>query len=343
MDPYKVLKIKRNASKEEAKKAYRKLAHKYHPDKTKNDKAAEEKFKQVSEAWDMIENPEKYANKPNDGGGQAGGWRTTWNNVKQRAAGRGGFNINMGQQPPQVNINLTFKESCLGVTKTISIKSIIACEPCNGIGALEGDYVACTTCNGQGRRLFNQGFMGFQLVDCGDCEGKGVVVTKKCSSCNGSGSKTKLEKTKVSIRPCVNTGMNLPHQTEDGSVVILSIRVGEAPNLYRNGVDVFSKKTLSLKDSLLGCKTNVSTVRGDLSVTIKPCTAPGTKVRLPGQGAVHPQDRNVNGDHFAHIEVKYPKTLTNEQMNKIAEVLNDADSNGKRKVEKGKEVTGTTK
>lgn len=324
MNPYKVLGVKQNASKEEAKKAYRKLAHKYHPDKNPGDKAAEEKFKQASEAWDRINNPENYTRNSSSGNPGGERWRPPWANRQSNV----NINMDINQPPPTVNIRLTFKEASLGVKKDVNYTITKPCGDCKGIGAKEGDYTLCTECGGQGRRAIRSGFLGFEVIDCPACYGRGAQIQKPCITCNGKGKGKKKNKTKVAIPPCVDSGMQIPFKTESGDVIILVLVVENQNKYIREGLDIYSKITLSLKDSILGCKIDVSTIHGDGTVTIKPCTGPGTKVRLQGQGAKH-RNKDIFGDHYVHIEVKYPKTLAKEQLQKIAEALNDNDNNGK--------------
>jgi len=322
MDPYKVLGISKNASKTEAKKAFRKLALKSHPDKNPDDKKSEEKFKEINEAWDRINNPSNYAREANRGGG--GGWadvRQKYNDFRQ------GHNININMEPQQqqvvTELTLTFKESCLGTRKKVDYKADRVCKPCSGVGAKPDGFTKCNTCDGKGKQVIKN-FIMFNIVPCIDCQGRGYTIQTPCKICKGNGSTEKSASIDVDIPPCIDNGMQYNYQTHTGEMVIIILKVAPQGTLRRENLDIFSKRILTLKDALLGCKIDIDTINGDKKVTIKPCTNPGSKVRLQGLGAKN-RNQDLFGDHYVHIDVKFPQTLTEEQLEQIAEVLNDRE------------------
>ena len=315
MNPYKVLGLNEKASRSEAKKAFRKLAHKYHPDKNKDNPEAESKFKEINDAWDQINNPEKHRPKSNPSERWSQDLQDLINNFRRKSQGG-------RRNPPAVQANLSFAESCLGVKKDFRYSVDKDCQKCNGIGANEGDYEKCTPCSGNGFIVENKRFFGLVQSPCNACRSKGFIIKKPCSSCHGSGKEKEEITVEVSIPSCVDSGMNILHRDENGRELIIVINVLNTGESWREGVNVISRKTLSLKDALVGCKVQVETVHGVKLVTIDELTGPGKQKRLRGQGAKD-RDHDKFGDHYIIIDVEFPKKLTGEQLAKIEEVLDE--------------------
>jgi len=316
-----VLGLKKGASKDDAKKAYRKLAHKYHPDKNPDDKESEEKFKEVSAAYEQIINP---------GASKSSGGRGRPNSVADiiKKWAQWGFNVQnssgfVQEEPSVARVILSFKEGCLGVAKDIEYKVTRKCKPCDGVGAEPGDYDECAECDGTGRRIMQQAFQT-GIITCPSCGGRGVRIRKPCGKCKGRKTESLTEKQKITIPSAVTDGMVYNLQSKDGGSVSVQIRVKADKKMVRQrgSIDIHSEQKLSLKEALLGCKITVQTIHGDKTVTIEECAHPGVKVRLKGCGAKNPNTGDF-GNHMIHIDVDFPTKLDDKQRELIKEVFND--------------------
>lgn len=315
MNPYKVLGVSKDASKEEIKKAYRKLAHKYHPDKNPDNPEAEEKFKEISEAYEMLTNPKKQ--KPNMGGFG----NININDIFSRFAQGWGANPVSQIRQQNVELEITFKESCFGSLKDVTFNYQRTCTTCGGVGAEKGDFEICSACNGTGARTTSLGGnVTISVGSCPNCKGKGTIIHKTCSNCNGHGTTNHTETRTLNIPPLVEENSVLRVQIDNENLLNVRLKITNNHDMLRRGIDIYTKEKISLKDALLGGKITVETLNGDKLVTIKECTSPGTKVRLKGCGAKHPQ-KNEYGSHIAIIEVEFPHSLQEEQKDKIKEVF----------------------
>jgi len=319
MNPYSILGLKKGASPAEIKKAYRKLAHETQPDKNPNDKKAEERFKEINEAYTMLTNPEKAqsSNQRN---------RVNINDIFSQFGGFGGFGVG-NQQTQQVRqqvvqVNLTFKESCFGVVKNITFTYQKKCQSCNAKGAKKGDFDTCKSCNGTGARMANIGnSINFSVGICRPCGGKGIKINKSCSDCKGIGSTSTTDTKPLQIPSLVETNFALQVRIDNENLLIVQILVDEDKDMRREGVDIYTIEKIKLKDALLGTKVNIPTLHGKKLVTIKECTSPGTKVRLKNCGAKKYQDKEEYGNHIVVIEIEFPQSLQKEQKDKIKEVF----------------------
>lgn len=320
-NPYKVLGINEGASADEAKKAYRKLAQKYHPDKTGGD---EEKFKEISEAYQRIVDPDKF--KEEGFGGfdgfsdfaGFGGFDNFINDIFNRKSIRKGVDFT-------TQLTITFTEACLGSERDIKFDVMDTCVPCDGIGAAPGGFATCTTCDGSGQRTFTRGIMQIRSGVCLDCKGKGIKITKACDKCNGAGKSKRTITEKITIPGCIDNGTTLrmkgkggfaPKQGVPGDILIRLI-VGKS-KFSRQGRDIFADTVISVKDALLGKELEIETIHGKKTLKIPSCTAHGTKLGLTEQGA---KDRSGKlGRHIAVIKVKFPDTLTEEQKKLIQQL-----------------------
>lgn len=316
MNPYKVLGVSESASESEIKKAYRKLAHKYHPDKNPDNPEAESKFKEINEAYSEITNPSP---------------KTNWS---QNTNDWGGFGFNIDdlfsgfgrrrsvQNKIRTSVKITFKDSCFGTTKKVSFPYKQSCNKCSGVGAASGDYVTCSVCNGSGRVTQRYGTLTITGGTCSNCSGKGVKIKKACGACKGAGITSENITKTITIPPCVENGNVLNTFVDDNTVLTTHIVVDESEGMVRNGIDVYSKEKIALKDALLGSQIEISTVHGKKKVSISECTSPGAKVRLKNCGAKHP-NKNEFGAHIIVVDVAFPEKLTEEQRNKLIEVFNE--------------------
>ncbi len=342
-DYYEVLGVPRDASPEEIKKAYRKVAIKYHPDKNPNNPEAEEKFKEAAEAYEVLSDSEKrarydrYGHQGVEGSFGAGGMNmedifsrfsdifgggSPFSDFFGGGFGRGGERIRRGSNL-RVKLKLTLEEIAAGVEKKIKVKRSVACDACNGTGAKDGAIETCRTCNGTGqvKRVVNT--MLGQMVStstCPTCDGDGRMVTRKCLKCDGEGLMNREEIVSIKIPAGVSDGMQLSVAGKgnaarrggmDGDLLIVIEEI-EHSELKRDGNNLHYDLYISFPDAVLGTTVEVPTVTGKVKVPIEPGTQSGKILRLRGKGL-----RDINGygtgDQLIHINVWTPRNLTPEE------------------------------
>lgn len=331
MDPYQILGVSRDASAAEVKKSYRKLAQKWHPDKNAGDKKAEEKFKEVKEAYERITQPEKFSNESFSGDPFAGMHdASVINDIFENIFGRG-FN----QRPNAVrgqnysaSVRLTFEESCFGCDKTIEFDVRENCNTCKGVGATEGNYTACGKCEGTGRVYQRQGLMRL-AVPCHDCQGSGVKIQKACGDCSGTGQVYNHRKHDISIPPLRSTGNQLrirgggenpPVPNAVPGDLLVRVIVEPKSGFARKGIDVLTNISVTLKEALLGTEKDIETIHGTMKLKVPSCTKPGQKLSLAKKGAKSPKTGEF-GRHIVQVTVDFPAQLTDEQKETIEKVL----------------------
>ena len=356
-DYYEVLGVQKNANADEIKKAYRKAAIKYHPDKNPGDKEAEEKFKEAAEAYDVLSNPDKRARYDQFGhagmsgaaggaggfGGFGGGFSME-DIVSQfgdifgghfgggfRSSG-GGRTVNRGSDI-RIKVHLTLQEIAEGVTKKLKINKTVACDKCGGTGAKDSSsYGTCPTCNGSGYVVTMQnsffGRMQMQSV-CPTCQGEGKVITEKCDKCGGEGTERGQEVVEIKIPAGVGEGMVLTvsgkgnaarHGGVNGDLQVL-IEEEAHPELLRDGNDLIHNLNITVTTALLGGTVEVPTVDGRAKIKIAPGTHAGKVLRLGGKGLP-----DVNGygrgDELVVVDITIPAKLNSEErrlVEKLAE------------------------
>lgn len=355
-DYYEVLGVSRSASATEIKKAYRKLALQYHPDKNPGDKEAEEKFKEAAEAYDVLSNDDKRRRYDQYGhagvGGGAGGFGggmsmedifSHFGDIFGNFGGFGGFSgfgggggrarrVNRGSNL-RVKVKLTLEEIATGVEKKIKVKKYVACSHCHGSGAKDGtSYTTCSTCNGSGQVTRVQNTILGQMqttLTCPACEGEGKIIKEKCSHCNGEGVQLSEEVIQLNIPAGVAEGMQLSLSGQgnaarrggiNGDLIVL-IEEQEHPQLVRDGNDLLYNVFVSFPEAVLGDSAEIPTLEGKVKVKVEPGTQPGKILRLRGKGLP-----DVNGygkgDLLVKVNVWIPKTLSKEDK-KIVEKLKD--------------------
>lgn len=352
-DYYEVLGVSRNADATEIKKAYRKLAIQYHPDKNPGNKEAEEKFKEAAEAYDVLSNEDKRRKYDQYGhagiGGGAGGFGggmsmdDIFAHFGDIFGGFGGFSgfgggghrarrVNRGSNL-RVKVKLTLEEIATGVEKKIKVKKYVACSHCNGSGAKDGSsYSTCTTCNGSGQitRIQNTILGQMQTTStCPACEGEGKIIKEKCTFCNGEGVQLSEEVITLDIPAGVAEGMQLSlggkgNATRRGGIngdLIVLIEEQEHPQLVRDGNDLLYNVFVSFPEAVLGDSAEIPTLEGKVKVKVEPGTQPGKILRLRGKGLP-----DVNGygkgDLLVKVNVWIPKTLSKEDK-KVVEKLKE--------------------
>ena len=363
-DYYEVLGISKSATDDEIKKAYRKIAIKYHPDRNPGNKEAEEKFKEAAEAYDVLHDPQKRQqydqfgfDAPGGGFGGFGGGGFSNEDIFSMFGdifgghggfgGFGGFGGGGGQrQAPQyrgsdlrIKVTLTLQEIASGTTKKFMVKKDVACRDCHGSGVEAGSAAeTCPKCGGSGvvtktvRTML--GIMQTQ-TECPECHGEGKVIKNKCHKCGGSGVVKGDEVVEVKIPAGVAEGMIVnvpgkgnagPHNGINGDI---QVYIAEEPNdiFVRDGNDVIYNLLLDIPTAILGGTVEIPTIDGtNVKIKIEPGTQPGKTLRLRGKGlpAVQGYGRGT-GDLVVNISVFIPKTLTKEE-HKAIEGLRDNDN-----------------
>lgn len=350
-DYYDVLGVSRNTSADEIKKAYRKLAIKYHPDKNPNDKAAEDKFKEAAEAYEILSNPEKkqrydHYGHAGVGGASGGGYGGGGMNMEDIFSqfgdifGSGGGSpfesfFGGGQQSRggrrvvkgtnlRIKVKLTLEEIANGTEKKIKVNKQIVCKTCDGTGAKDRSSVStCKTCGGSGavRRVTNTILGQMQTTStCPTCNGSGSQITAKCGSCHGEGVVRGEETITINIPAGVSDGMQLsmsgkgnaaPNGGIPGDLIIL---IEEVPHetLKREGNNVVYDLHVSIVDAALGYSAEVPTIDGKAKIKIEPGTQSGKLLRLKGKGI--PEINSYHrGDEIIHINIWTPKALSAEE------------------------------
>jgi molecular chaperone DnaJ len=355
-DYYDVLGVSREASAEEIKKAYRKIAIKFHPDKNPDDHTAEDKFKEAAEAYEILSNQEKrarydrFGHQGMNGGGGFGGGHMNMEDIFSQfgdifGGGGGGFGdfFGGGQQRGgrrvrkgsnlRIKLKLNLEEIANGVEKKIKVKRYVACNACDGNGSKNGTSLqTCSGCQGSGqvRKVVNT--MLGQMVStatCPTCHGEGKIVTQKCEVCHGEGRELKEEVIPINIPAGVAEGMQLSmngkgNVPERGGVAgDLLIQVEEEAHefLKRDGNNVVFDLYISFVDAALGATIEVPTIEGKAKINLKAGTQSGEILRLRGKGI---KDLNGygKGDQLIYINVWTPKNLSNSEKEALEKLRN---------------------
>ena len=356
-DYYEILGVERSASDEKIKKAYRKLALKFHPDKNPGDKAAEEQFKEIGEAYEVLSEPQKraaydqYGHAAFDprmrGGRGAGGFHDPFEIFREVFSGNSIFEEFFGghQDPSHVqrgddlryDLEISLEEAALGCEKKISITRNLRCNTCTGSGMEPGSKTrTCPTCGGHGVVLTSRGFISLRQT-CQHCAGSGVILEKPCKTCHGEGRREQHSDISLRIPAGVDTGSRL-RSAGNGEAgfrggppgdlyVILHIKPHEI--FQRDGDDLLCEAAISFVQAALGSDIEVPTLDGKAVIKIPAGTQPGAAFRVKGKGVKNLQGYG-HGDLHVRIQVQVPTNLTAEQKVKLREfeTLSDqADSN----------------
>lgn len=329
-DLYNVLGVKKDASEQEIKKAYRQLAHKYHPDKNPGDAAAEEKFKEISAAYEVLGDQAKRQQYDQFGsvGHQQPHQNVNYSDIFDHIDigdifGFGGRRRTTRGQDLKHHLNLSFMEAALGCSKSIEIDYPFDCKTCKGNGSKDGNNMRiCPVCNGAGKVGRRQGMMQV-LTTCAACRGQGEQITIICDDCKGKGQQSKKEVLKVSIPAGVDdsTTMRLSGKGLASDIggppgdLYLNLRVAPHNRFKRVGDTVVTDEKVSYLDAILGTKVNVETIHGNVSIKVPAGTQPDSKFRIPKKG--------INGgDHIASIVVTIPKELSAEEKELLTKLKN---------------------
>ena len=342
-DYYEVLGVHRNASETEIKKAFRKLAIQHHPDKNPGDKEAEEKFKETSEAYEVLSDPQKraqydqfgHAGLGGGGGGFYGGgfgagspFGDIFSDIFGDIFGGGGRQRGRGRRGDdlQYTLEINFEEAAFGVETKIDIPYDKRCEGCGGSGAKPGsEPKTCPTCLGAGQIRLQQGIFSMSRT-CSQCGGEGRVVDNPCSKCRGTGSVRDRKTLSVKVPQGVESGTRLKLVGEGGQgtkggpngdlYVLIAVR--EHPVFTREGNDVVCEIPISFPQAALGCETEVPTLDGKVSLKIPEGTQSGKVFRLRGKGIPSLQGYG-RGDQLVLIKVETPVNLNRQQKELLEE------------------------
>lgn len=370
-DLYEILGVSKNATDDEIKKAYRNLAKKYHPDVNPGNKEAEQKFKEINEAYQILSDPQKRAQYDQFGSssfeqggfgqggfdfGGFGGFTDIFEDIFDMFGG--GTRRNSGPQKGRdirYDMTLTFEEAAFGVEKEIEVERLEECDKCNGSGAKPGTKVeTCPMCHGTGEIRVTQNTPLGRIVNvrtCSRCHGEGKVINEPCPKCGGTGKIRKIRKIKV----------NIPAGIDDGQMVSLrgegepGIRGGARGDLYivirikphkiftRDGYNILLKIPISFAEAALGAEIKVPTIDGNVIYSIPAGTQTGTKFRLRGKGIPNINGRG-RGDQIVEVYIEVPKKLTERQKELLREFQqidnNESNKEGKSFFQKVKDAFG---
>ena len=338
-DYYRILEIDRNAAQDEIKKAFRRLALKYHPDRNPGVKTCEEKFKEINEAYACLSDPQKRANYDNFGTAEGistgfGDFSSAFGDMFEDIIGDffgGTFGGRRRMRPAKgtdlrYDLDITLKETVAGTEKTIEIPRWETCTNCRGTGAKEEkDITSCPTCKGFGQVRMQQGFFSISKT-CGRCGGTGRIITEPCRGCKGAGKFRKNKEVSVKIPPGVDTGIRLKISGagEAGTIggpygdLYIVISVAPHPFFKRKGNDLLCEVPILFTQAALGAEIEVPTIDGKAFIKIPPGTPSGRVFHLKGRG-VPKLGGHGSGDLFITVSVDVPKKLTPRQRELLEE------------------------
>jgi len=370
-DYYQVLEVDKNASADEIKKAYRKKAIQYHPDKNPGDKTAEEKFKEAAEAYEVLSDADKKARydrfghagmggAASGGGGGAYGGGMNMDDIfdqfgdifgeafgfggARSRGGGGGARVHRGSDI-RVKVKLTLEEIAAGVNKKIKINKYVSCDVCKGSGAKNGQFKTCTTCHGSGRvTRVTDTFLGRMQTtgDCPTCGGQGKIITDKCNKCHGDGIVRSEEVIELNIPAGVAEGMQLnvqgkgnagPRNGVPGNLLVV-IEEQEHEYFVRDGENLYYNLNINIADAALGAEVEVPTINGKAKIKIAAGTQSGKVLKLKGKGLPVLQSYK-HGDLLVTVYVWTPQNLSKEDK-QLLEKLRNSPSFSPGEGEQGK-------
>ncbi len=351
-DYYDILEISRNASQDEIKRAFRKLALRYHPDKNPDDHTAEEKFKEIQRAYEILSDPEKreYYNQTGmdpssiNHGGFNRGFEDIFDFFGDMFGGRSQRNYRVPRRGADLryDMEISFEQACFGTSEVVDIERIDDCLECHGKGYKDSsDRKVCPTCGGSGRVGYNQGFFMVIQSTCNRCNGTGHIISNPCKNCSGTGKTRIKKKLKIDIPEGIAAGnrIRLAHEGERGENggepgdLYVFIYVKEHPFFKRDGNDIYIKVPITITQAALGTSIDVSTIRGRKRVAIPEGTQNGDRITLKGEG-IKDIRSNKKGNQIVEINVVVPRKLSEAQkelLHQLEKALGDANYPGEKK------------
>ncbi len=340
-DYYEVLGVAKNAGDGEIKKAYRVLAKKYHPDMNPGDKEAEKKFKEASEAYAILSDPEKrrqydqFGHAAFEGGGAGGGgfdfsgmdFGDIFGDIFGDFFGGGSRRSSNGPMKGanvRASVRITFEEAVFGCEKELELVLKDDCPECHGSGAKPGTTPeTCSKCGGKGKVIMTQQSL-FGMVQnvqtCPDCRGTGKIVKEKCPHCHGNGYVSNKKKISVSIPAGIDNGQSvrIREKGEPGvnggprGDLLVEVLITSHPIFQRQDMNIYSTAPISFAQAALGGEIRISTIDGDVLYTVKPGTQTDTRIRLKGKGVPSLRNKNIRGDQYVTLVVQVPTSLSAE-------------------------------
>lgn len=355
-DYYEILGVAKDVNDEDLKKAYRRLAMKFHPDRNPDNKEAEEKFKEGNEAYEMLSNPDKRAAYDRHGhagvdpsmgaggfgGGQRGGGNYSdifeaFGDIFGGGQRGGGASRQRSGTDLQYTLELTLEEAVKGVKKQVRFTTAAACEVCDGSGSKKGSSMTtCRTCGGAGQVRMQQGFFTVQQT-CPTCRGRGQMIKDPCGSCNGEGRMNKPKTLEVTIPAGVDTGdkVRLAGEGEAGANgapagnLFVQVVVKDHAIFKRDGGDLYCEVPISFPDAALGCELEVPTLEGKVKLKVPEGSQTGKVFRLRGKG-VKPVRAYDVGDMLCRVVVETPVHLNSKQKELLRDFQASLDGNDKQ-------------
>ena len=363
-DYYEVLGVSKDASADDIKKAYRKMAMKYHPDRNPGDKTAEEKFKEVGEAYEVLSDADKKARydqygfagvDPNFGAGGSGfggfggfGDFGDLGDIFGEFFGGGSSRRGASQNAPRrgenvgARLDLTFEEAAFGCEKEVTSQRIENCSVCNGSGSADGKIETCDRCHGTGQVRTTQNFMGMQMQStsvCPACSGRGKIIKNPCTTCRGKGKVRRNNKVKVKIPAGVDQGQSVRVRGE-GCVgsnggpngdLLVEIYIKRHPLFRRADMDVLCEVPITFTQAALGAQIQVPTLDGKVAFDLPEGTQTGKEFVLPGRGIPEVGNSRRRGNHRFTVVVETPTKLTKEQKELLRQLDETLEATPKRK------------
>tara|TARA_R110001592_G_scaffold83774_1_gene248104 strand:- start:25891 stop:27024 length:1134 start_codon:yes stop_codon:yes gene_type:complete len=352
-DYYEILSVERSVDGKEIKKAYRRLAMKYHPDRNPDDAQAEEKFKEATEAYEVLSDEQKRAAydrhghagvEQNGGGGFNGGgnfsdiFGDVFGDIFGGAGGGGGRARSTRGADLRYTLDLDLEDAVKGTSVKIRVPTNVSCKPCGGTGAAKGSKPeTCTMCQGAGQVRMQQGFFSVQQT-CPQCRGQGTTIKDPCSSCHGMGVIQEQKTLSVKVPPGVDTGdrIRLAGEGEAGTRgapsgdLYVQVSVKEHSIFVRDGKNLYCEVPISLVDAALGGELEVPTLDGRVKLRIPEETQTGKLFRLRGKG-VAPVRGGGAGDLMCRVTVETPVNLSKKQKDILREFQQTLDKDGDKK------------